>query len=160
MYTYNIGMFGGKFIPFHKGHDYCLSKASKECAKVYCIMFINGADESNIYLSDSQWKMRMQTFIDHTRKYSNVISAVINVADCRFADGTEDWDAETIHVREVVGKRLDAVYSSEPAYGEYFGRAYPEAVHILVDPNREKYPISGTLIRSEWNKGRDWTKYL
>ena len=42
---------------------------------------------------------------------------------------------------------LDAVYSSEESYGEYFKRAYPEAIHRLVDVKRIHYPISGTKIR-------------
>jgi HTH-type transcriptional repressor of NAD biosynthesis genes len=47
-----------------------------------------------------------------------------------------------------VGNRLDAVYSSEESYGDYFARAYPEAVHRLVDIHRIRYPISGTMIRN------------
>ena len=43
---------------------------------------------------------------------------------------------------------MDYVYSSEPQYGEYFSRAYPEATHIIVDEKRKTYPISGTMIRA------------
>ena len=34
-----IGFFGGKFIPFHKGHLYCVDFASRICDKVYVILF-------------------------------------------------------------------------------------------------------------------------
>ena len=43
---------------------------------------------------------------------------------------------------------MDYVYSSEPSYGEYFSRAYPEAKHIIIDAKREKFPISSTMIRA------------
>jgi HTH-type transcriptional repressor of NAD biosynthesis genes len=67
--------------------------------------------------------------------------------DLKNPDGTEDWDAETPLVRQFVPK-MDFVYSSEPQYGEYFKRAYPEATHIIVDTERKTYPISSTMIRA------------
>ena len=53
---------------------------------------------------------------------------------------------------------MDFVYSSEPSYGAYFARAYPEARHIIVDAERKTYPISSTLIRAmqEMEKQKKW----
>ena len=42
---YNIGMYGGKFLPFHKGHLHCLEIAAHECETVYLIMFYGGNEE-------------------------------------------------------------------------------------------------------------------
>ena len=76
----------------------------------------------------------------------------------RTPQGEEDWDAETPLVRKLLGNHLDAVYSSEPSYGEYFARAYPEAVHRLVDVPRIHYPISGTMIRemNDEEERKEW----
>lgn len=63
-------------------------------------------------------------------------------------DGEEDWHAEAKYIRDVIGCRLDAVYSSEPSYTDFFTEAYPEAVHRLIDPQRREVPINGTKIRS------------
>ena len=41
MKKYKIGMYGGKFMPFHKGHYYCLQTAASECKKVYLILLIS-----------------------------------------------------------------------------------------------------------------------
>ena len=41
-------MYGGKFLPFHKGHNYCVEFAAKECETVYVILFWGGADEEII----------------------------------------------------------------------------------------------------------------
>ncbi len=148
---YSIGMYGGKFMPFHKGHRYCVETACNECEKVYVILFFGGNDEIEIlknnhskYLSVDERKKKV---VELTSHYENAIPVFIDVTDCKLEDGTEDWDAETPLVRDVLGPVLNAVYSSEESYGEYFSRAYPEAFHRLVDTKRIHYPISGTMIR-------------
>ena len=79
--------------------------------------------------------------------YNNVEFHIVDVMELKNPDGTEDWDAETPLVRQYVPK-MDYVFSSEPQYGEYFKRAYPEATHIIVDAERTTYPISSTMIRA------------
>lgn len=149
---YKVGMYGGKFMPFHKGHKYCVETASLECEKVYVILFFGGSDEEEILkLDNSKYlsvESRKKQVLELTSNYRNAIPIFIDVSDCRYEDGSEDWDSETPLVRNVVGNELDAVYSSEESYGEYFKRAYPEAVHRLVDVKRIHYPISGTKIRN------------
>lgn len=158
---YRIGMYGGKFIPFHKGHDYCLRTACNECDRVYCIMFINGADEERIWLDSNSALERYLLFNTSVHRYSNAIPVILDVRKCRKEDGSEDWDAETPLIREIVGDRLDAVYSSEPSYDDYFKRAYPEAIHVIVDSERVTYPISGTMIRDMKKKGDEkWKMYV
>lgn len=149
---YKIGMYGGKFMPFHKGHRYCVETASNECEKVYVILFYGGADEIEILKNNNfnylSIETRKQKVIELTSNYPNAIPIFIDVTNCRLDNGKEDWDAETPLVRNVVGDTLNAVYSSEESYGDYFSRAYPEAVHRLVDVKRKHYPISGTMIRN------------
>ena len=55
-------------------------------------------------------------------------------------------------VRDLLGPHLNAVYSSEPSYEDYFRRAYPEADHRLVDVPRIHFPISSTRIREMKDK--------
>ena len=163
MKKYKTGMYGGKFMPLHKGHNYCIEKASEECEIVYAILFFGGADEEKILGNNKEdylsVKARQNHVIELSKKYDNVLPVFIDVSTCRLENGEEDWDAETPLVREVVGERLDAVYSSEPSYEEYFNRAYPEATHRIVDEKRVHYPISGTQIREmKTKKERElWT---
>lgn len=155
MKKYKIGMYGGKFMPFHKGHNYCIEVATSECEKVYVILFYGGADEINILKDNKEEYLTVEDRIKHlkniVKKYNNAILAVIDVSNLRLDDGSEDWDAETPLVRKVVGNKLDAVYSSEISYEPYFNRAYPEATHRIVDYKRVHYPISGTKIRNMKN---------
>ena len=149
---YKVGFYGGKFMPFHKGHRYCVETASRECEKVYVILFYGGSDEVEILKNNNSnylsVEVRKQKVIELTNNYPNAIPIFIDVTNCRLEDGNEDWDAETPLVRDVVGDILDAVYSSEESYGNYFNRAYPEATHRIVDYRRIHYPISGTKIRN------------
>ncbi len=155
MKRYKIGMYGGKFLPFHKGHRFCVETAALECEIVYVILFWGGADEEKIlkeqpeiWLSVEERTRQMNKICEDAGQYAKVIPSQIDISGLRLSDGSEDWEAETPLVRALLGNQLDAVYSSEESYGEYFSHAYPEAVHRLVDVQRIHYPISGTEIRA------------
>lgn len=151
---FDIGFYGGKFIPFHKGHDYCIRCAASQCKKVFVIIFIGGDDELKILENLSEKdkekfsaEKRIGRLKEICSNYKNVSVHVIDVTKLKHEDGSEDWDAETPLVLNITGK-MDAVYSSEISYDEYFSSAYPWATHILVDPPREVFPISATKIRN------------
>lgn len=144
------GFYGGKFFPMHKGHLYCIDTAARQCDHVVVIMFINGDDELRAMNPDDP-TLSVDYRIEQGKRvcsmYPNVDFVVVDVIDLKLPNGDEDWDAETPLVRQYV-PRMDYVYSSEPAYGEYFSRAYPEAVHVIVDAERRTFPISSTMIRA------------
>ena len=145
------GFFGGKFMPLHKGHLYCIDTAAQQCDHVTVIMFVGGNDELEIrstynspIVSIASRKKQLERVC---ALYPNVECHVVDVSALKLPDGSEDWDAETPLVRQFV-PHMDYVYSSEPSYGAYFSRAYPEAKHIIVDAERRTFPISGTMIRA------------
>ncbi len=158
MKQYKIGMYGGKFLPFHKGHRFCVETAARECETVYVILFWGGAAEERIrkehpeaWLSVEERTRQLNRICEDAGQYAKVIPALIDISGLKSPDGSDDWEAETPLVRALVGGRLDAVYSSEESYGEYFSHAYPEAVHRLVDVQRIHYPINGREIRAMEN---------
>ena len=102
---------------------------------------------------------QMHKICRDAERYAKIIPALIDIRGLRNPDGSEDWEAETPLVRKLLGDKLDAVYSSEESYGDYFSRAYPEAVHRLVDVKRIHYPISGTEIR-EMNREEERAEWI
>lgn len=161
MKKYRVGMYGGKFMPLHRGHLYCLQKASELCEKVYLILFYGGNQEDGIIASDDREFLHVANRMSQTRKaaamFDNVTPLFINVSKCRKPDGTEDWDMETPLVLEACG-RFDAVFGSEPGYAPYFSRAYPWAEYVIVDAARREVPISATKIRNmeSMEEARAW----
>lgn len=159
---FRAGMFGGKFMPYHKGHLYCLETASRLCDRVYQLLMANCVDEERILrtlsgdellaLSPERRYARMRAA---GRRLGNVETIYMDISQCRTPSGDEDWDAETPLVLRACG-HFDAVFGSEPSYAAYFRRAYPWAAYIQVDPPRAHYPISGTRIRADWEELSSW----
>ena len=148
---YASGMYGGKFMPMHRGHLNCLRKASELCDRVYLIMFYGGDDEERIRRSDGREFLSVENRWSQVKRaasqFDNVTPFMLDISDCRFEDGSEDWDKETPRVISAIG-HFDAVFGSEPSYKAYFDRAYPWAEYIMVDPERKELPISATKIRN------------
>ena len=148
---YKVGMYGGKFMPFHKGHLHCVEVASKQCETLYVILFHGGDQEIEILKTRHEdWlqpENRLKRMKKACEKLKNVKVVPVDITECKFEDGTEDWDKETQLVLDVCGP-LDAVYGSEPEYADYFKRAYPKAKYEIIDVDRKSFPISGTMIRA------------
>ncbi|MBQ0112102.1 MAG: adenylyltransferase/cytidyltransferase family protein [Bacteroidales bacterium] len=151
-----IGFFGGKFLPFHKGHLFCVKVAASMCDKVYVILFDSPCNRklehgTNIddLLTVSAREKQIKEAVAH---YKNVEYRFINTDECLDKNGDEDWDKETPLVINAIGSNFKYVFSSEPSYGDYFKRAYPWAEHVIVDEKRVIVPISGTKVRSMTRK--------
>lgn len=145
------GFYGGKFLPMHKGHLYCIDTAARQVDHLTVIMFVNGDEELTAVKDNDSPELTINARIAQAERvcslYPNVDFHVVDVIDAKFPNGSEDWDAETPLVRQYV-PHMDFVFSSEPRYGDYFARAYPEATHVIIDAERKKYPISSTMIRA------------
>ena len=143
-------MYGGKFMPFHKGHLYCVEYAAKQCEKLFVILFHGGDQEIEILKTRHEiWLQpedRLKRIQIACKQFDNVVVVPIDITKCKFPDGKEDWDKETKLVLDICGN-LDVVYGSEQEYSNYFHRAYPNAIYEIIDIKRNKYPISGTAIR-------------
>lgn len=148
---YKVGMYGGKFMPFHKGHLYCVETAAKQCDKLYVILFHGGEQELKILKERPNEKFlevedRIKHVIEGCKHVKNAIVIDIDVTNCKNSDGTENWDMETPLVIKACGK-IDAVFGSEHDYANYYKRAYPDAEYVIIDVGREVVPISATMLR-------------
>ena len=71
------------------------------------------------------------------------------------ADHRIDYADPAIHdlwaatIQETIGREtVDVVVTSEPAYGDEIARRLG-ARHVLLDPRRERFPVSSTAIRAD-----------
>ena len=155
---FKVGMYGGKFMPFHKGHLYCVKEAAKQCEKLYVILFHGGDQELAILRNRDEKFLTFEDRMEHTKNackdIPNVIVTDIDVTKCKNTDGSENWDLETPLVEKVCGK-IDAVFGSEDEYEDYYSRAYPEAKYVKIDVRRNIVPISATMLRGMSEKERE-----
>lgn len=157
---YRTGFYGGKFMPFHKGHLHCAQYALSECEKVYVALFYNSLEEKQILADPSrcvfdphflQWRLRLLVIQRELAAFPNV--EVIAV-DCERAHayaiehGVSEWEGEAHEIIERIGC-FDVCYSSRPEMDGVFRKTYPWAEHRIIDRDRSIMNIRGALIRTQ-----------
>ena len=154
---YGTGFFGGKFLPFHRGHLDCVLRAASECEKLYVVLMHNSAEERKI-LADCRGPFSIDELSAHTRELAlraelaPFESVEVLVYDCAPADeragreGKHPWFYECRDMVSLMG-RFDVAYSSEPAYSRNFREFYPWADAVVLDAGRVRWPVSGSAIR-------------
>ena len=65
---YKVGMYGGKFMPFHKGHLHCVEIASKQCEKLYVILFHGNDQELEILKTRKEEWLTVKSREEHIKK--------------------------------------------------------------------------------------------
>ena len=153
---YGTGFFGGKFLPFHRGHLDCILRCASECERLYVVLMHGGEEEQRI-LADYDGRFPVEYLSPHTREIAlrselapfeniEVISYDCQMADARAsAEGKHRWFYECRDMVSLMG-RFDVAYSGEPAYSENFRAFYPWADAVLIDRSWNGRP-SGTEIR-------------
>lgn len=141
---FKSGLVLGKFFPFHLGHKYLIDSALEECDCVKVVVCHNKTQS----ISGS---LRIGAIKETYRNNKRVI--VYSLED----DGMPQSDSESPSIdefykiwippiKDLVGY-IDSVFTSED-YGEGFGK-YLGVYHVLVDKERIKFPVSGTVIRKD-----------
>jgi HTH-type transcriptional regulator, transcriptional repressor of NAD biosynthesis genes len=135
---YKNGFIVGKFIPFHKGHQYLFDQALRQSEKLTVMVCQN----------DHKYTIPAKTRAGWIKElYPQIETKIFHHGDALDSTSTDIspiWAELTI---KLLGFVPDAVFSSED-----YGKVYAECMgsqHILVDKQRKKVPISGTLVRSD-----------
>lgn len=146
-----VGMFGGKFLPCpHMGHVYAMIRASTMVEDLHVIVSYDEAAEQKLYAGGKvphvPYRVRLRWWTQLTKDMPHVhVHAVYEQQTGDFSD----WERGAEGIRAAIGKPIDTVFSSEPAYTAIFRRLYPDARHVILDAERAAYPISGTKLRTE-----------
>lgn len=146
---FNKGLVLGKFMPPHNGHLHLINTAAEQCDKVFIMVCslknepINGILRFNWlkHIYEDQKNIEIVHCTDENPQKPE---------ECESLDTfyTDYWVPS---VWERV-KDLDVIFTSEE-YGDEFA-SYLGIKHILVDINRDTYPVSGTKVRN--NPEKHW----
>ena len=155
---YGTGFYGGKFLPFHRGHLDCILRCASECEKLFVVLMHNEEQERQI-LADYNGPIPIERLDAHTRELAiraelapfeniEVLAYDCLEADTRaMSEGKHPWFYECQDLVKLMG-RFDVAYSSEPEYSANFRAFYPWAEAVVLDEERARNPISATAVRT------------
>ena len=149
-----IGQFGGKFIPWHKGHLMVAFQAMSYVDKLYIILFYNDKfDEQLCYQDGCKYmpKDLRRSWIGNSIKWLKQFGDV-ELLELEYDEMEYDWEKGSNQVKKMI-PNLTHVFSSEQGYDDYFKKCYPHCEHVVIDEDRSRVNISATQIR------RDALKY-
>ena len=124
-------MVVGKFYPHHRGHKHLIETAESQCEEVVVILCARKSET-----------IPASTRAGWIQKIHPKVRIVIIDDNKLDDDDSKAWAKFTI---DLLGYTPDAVFTSE-SYGEPYA-AFMGAEHVLVDIDRKKFPISGTMVR-------------
>ena len=138
MKHYKTSFVLGKFCPLHKGHMLLIQRALDASDTVYVVV-------DNIMDEVIPVRRRMQWVRQQFPK-----AIVLTQERPLPQDPSETplfWDIWRDTLRHLLPHPVDAVFASEP-YGERLAKEL-SAEFVMVDPGREKFPVSATIIRED-----------
>ena len=143
----------GKFLPPHAGHSSVIAAASAP-GGARCHVVVCAAPTDPIPAEQrAAWIRR-----GHPGTEVTVVADICgHLSDECEPECSTAWAGL---MTEVLGERIDEVYSSE-AYGTPFASALG-ARHHAVDPERRRHPVSGTAVRldpyAHWEHLSPWVR--
>lgn len=142
------GLVIGKFYPPHAGHRHLIDTAAASCSRVSVVVAASSVESIPLALRTA-WLRET-----HPQPHVEIVPVVDDVEVDYGSD--EIWSAHVAAFRAGVAMRsglgvpvppVDAVFSSEE-YGPELARRFG-AVHVPVDPARERFPVSGAAVRDD-----------
>ncbi len=124
------GLVIGKFYPPHRGHKFLIDSALEQVDHLDVILCAR-PDQSIPGSVRASWLRTIHPTVN-----------VIEVADPGRDHDSQFWADYT---RKILGHAPDVVFTSEE-YGERYAHLLG-SIHVSVDPERHRVPVSGTQIR-------------
>lgn len=149
-----IGVYGGKFLPFHQGHLNCILKAQSMVDVLFVVVgYDDEYDKIMCESSKVDWvssKVRERWITKELKNFSNI--RVLSHYERRSDDYMNDPSVMESNVDLIfnkLGGKVDFVFSSEVEYEEYFKKYFPfYTKHVILDSDRLDVNISATKIRT------------
>ena len=145
-----IGIYGGKFLPFHRGHLSYIMRAQSMVDILFVVVHYDEVFESKLcegtkfeYVGP---QVRERWLAEELKPFPNI--RVIAAYEHRSADYMNDpsiWDSYRELERRI--GHIDVVFSGEDSYAEYYEKYIPGAENIAFYQDRPMVDISATRIR-------------
>ena len=162
----------GKFSPLHRGHELVINRALEDCAEVVVLSYSKPEMPGCDAVRRDQWFAALFPQARHLAVTDERLCEWVKPGEERREAPANDA-GETTHRRfcgflcqHVLGVTVDAVFTSEDYGGgfaeeltRYFRERQPACspvTHVLVDRNRQRLPISATLLRQDIHAYREW----
>jgi len=155
---YKVGVAPGRFLPPHRGHLNAIIQAGTKVKKLYVVVCHDEerirkecAENNMPYMSMNQramWLSKELQNLDHIE--------VLTLDESDIPSYPFGWEPWSDLLKETVPEHIDAIFGGEPSYKEGYTKYYPEAEYIIYDPERTRFPVSGTKIRENLYKHWDY----
>lgn len=160
---YTRGLVVGKFAPLHLGHEFLINTAREQCGEVLVISYSLPEMPGCTPERRERWlRSRFpdcRVLIVTPERARNWQQQDMQLIDMPPNDGSPELHRLFVAqlCREVLRCTVDAVFTSEDygdglaeALGYHFSRQQSRPVaHVEVDRARQRFPVSGTLLRQD-----------
>jgi NadR type nicotinamide-nucleotide adenylyltransferase len=131
-----LGVVVGKFLPPHRGHSHLIDTAAAGADRVVVIVCARPDDPVPA--------RARAAMLRELHPSATVLVTPDDIPDDRGEATSKAWAERTV---DLLGRAPDVVFTSEeygPRYAAVLG-----ARHVAVDPDRRRYPVSGTMVRAD-----------
>ncbi len=147
-----VGVYGGKFFPFHKGHESFVEKALTYVDILFIAIQYDEVHEAALCAGTPFTPVTprvRERWITEIYK-DNPRVRVFAQYEKRTPNHMTDPEIGVTYdkLRKTVG-HVDVIFSNTHEYDDYFAKWLPEAEHIVFLEDRHVYPISATEIRQK-----------
>lgn len=152
------GVYFGKMIPCHRGHLYQIISASTQCEKLYVVISDNKettrrlCEEAEIPVITYQ--LRKQWLSQQLQDINHIEIRVLDESDLPpYPNGWSEW---TQRMQGVIDAHIDVFFVGEEEYKLNLPKYFPDSEVVVLDPDRNRYPISATEVRNDPMKHWDY----
>ena len=151
-----VGVMPGKFLPPHRGHLTSILKAHTQCDILY--VAISEQPEHDALLCSKagcpyiSGLLRKKWLSQELQNIDGIKVVLIDESNIPlWPTGLKEYRAL---VDAAIPEKLDVIFHGDPVYNDV--TSFPDLKHIMIDPNRGRWPISGTEIRQDPFKHWDY----
>lgn len=148
MRKYKLGMYLGRFQPFHNGHKAIVEKMMEECERI--VIVIGSSDKKGTVQNPfPAWERAMM--IKNVYPCDGI--DVVCIPDRLSISNDEGWGEYVIEHLRNYGYDPNIIYQGLETERTSWWKSYPDI--IVQNVSRLDIPISATLIRAAIVEGRE-----